>query len=176
MEEVIIYRRRQPFNSHHCPEIDTYVTVPTLDLPLGLPLRKYELLQLWTLSINLKISHVEASPHGREVAERGTLVDRNNVFCGSVAIDDFYLCETGGTYEFLVLSECRYGVGGSAITDRNEWDREMIQNPERWDLFWVMLIERDEHGIVERRGLGQIYQRAISTAVAGPEWKEIVLG
>lgn len=45
----------------------------------------------------------------------------------------------------------------------------------RWDYYWVMLIEWD-NGIAERRGIGQIYKTAAEKSFPpGPVWKQIVL-
>ena len=172
------YRSHSRFNTKHCPHIDPSCTTPTEGFTtIGYQLW-YPVLQFWTLTAHFKISETVCSPYGIEVGERGTIVDCDQNLCGSVHLHGGYDTDNIETFEFLVLSECRYSMGGSAIEDRDEWLPEMKAHPQRWDLYWVMLIEWDGKGnLAERRGIGQIYQKLIETSFPpGPSWKKIVLG
>ena len=166
------------FDNRHCPLIDTSQTEPIKPLLKNLPysMQTHQLLQFWTLSIYLTISSIESPDGERNVRERGTIVDRDNVFCGSVRLDGYYITEAdlNKPVEFIILSECKDTMAGSEINERDG----LSAIRKIWDLYWVMLIQWDEDGIIaERRGLGQVYQKAVGTSVApGPSWKEIILG
>lgn len=74
----------------------------------------------------------------------------------------------------LVQDDETVTMAGSEMDERDG----LSAMQEEWDLYWVMLIHWDADGVVaERRGLGQIYQKAVGMSVAPvPSWKEIVLG
>jgi hypothetical protein len=93
---------------------------------------------------------------------------------GSVHLDDDFVDpeNLNDLFEFILLSECNDTMSGSALAD----ERGYVCS-KKWDLYWIMLLKWDESGTVaERRGLGQVYQDAITTAFEpGPFWKEIIL-
>jgi hypothetical protein len=63
---------------------------------------------------------------------------------------------------------------GSEINDKDEWDKEMREQPERED-FCRRCLWR---GILVRgmSGLGQVYQRAVeAVSPSGIVWKEVLL-
>ena len=158
-----------PFDNCHCPHIDTSHTKPTDFITLPRYTTRGNILQFWTLSIYLTISQIESPDGRRDIRERGTIVDRNGDFCGSVRLDGYFLDENdlNEPVEFILLSECEDTMPGSEMDERDGW---AIQRTE-WDLYWVMLIQWDDDGVLaERRGLGQIYQRAVATSLApGPD-------
>ncbi|MCJ1478413.1 hypothetical protein MMC13_007093 [Lambiella insularis] len=171
------HETKAQFHNRHCSHIDTFKREATRSsLPDGLYPPDRQLLQFWTLSVHLLISHID-SPNGeRHVRERGTIVDRDNEFCGSVRLDGYFITkdDIDKPFEFILLSECKDSMPGSELADREG----LYTIRREWDLYWVMLLQRDaDGGVAERRGLGQIFQRAVGTSVApGPCWKEIILG
>ncbi len=170
----VTYESRKHFDKKHCPELDTDETIPTRQPPNSPAFpSNITTLQFWTVSVFLKISGVTPSPLGVGICERGTIVDADDKFCGSVHLDGSFITKEqyGQPLEFILLSEACDAMGGSAIENRE------IMDKTRWDLYWVMLIERSGENVpVERRGIGQIYQDAIGRALApGPTWKEIML-
>lgn len=87
---------------------------------------------------------------------------------------DFF--ETGGSLEFIVLSEaCRDNTDSTNITG---WDQGLLKystNPDTGTYYNVLLLEWNG-GIAERRGIGAIYQKAVERSYRpGPLWKEIFL-
>jgi len=89
-----------------------------------------------------------------------------------------------GARRFLFLSESRVSneVPDYALEPKSSYSsslRDPQENPEvtSWPFFFVMLIEVDEMGADERRGIGQIYQRALDYSCApGMRWEEVILG
>ena len=61
--------------------------------------------------------------------------------------------------------------------DTDIYEGRVFRRDENYDLYWAMLIQRDEDGMVaERRGLGQILKTSVAKSIApGPAWKEILL-
>jgi hypothetical protein len=169
------YRRRNAFNPHGRNIIgDILQTLPTRDMPRLNELPGYPVLQFWTVTVRLSLSR----PHRKVYAEDLTadVRDRDSKPCGSIFLSDYNILEGGQPHELLVLSECRYSLERSPISDRKYDSIFMKLNQDLWDLYWVMLITWKD-GIAERRGLGQIYQDAFDRAYPpGPVWKEIVLG
>ena len=157
-------------------DVDCSRSEPTTDaLPHSFADSKsLSFLHFWTLSIQLTISCVQTFAVGHPVRERGRLVDRDGSFCGSIALDGHFLDpdRTGVLVELILLSECRDAMPGSELCEVEDSCRIA------WDLYWVMLIQREEEGMIaERCGLGQIYQTAVNASLEpGPVWKEIVLG
>ena len=184
-DQDVCYRVRSSFNNRHVPRVDTSQTAPTesLELPSFMPSRP--LLQFWTLSVHLIISRIMYADEGREVRQGGTIVDCNDEFCGSVRLDGYFFTEndTNKPVEFIILSECKDSMAGSefheryGIFGRREHDPERKHDPDHWDWYWVMLIRRDDDGVIaERRGLGQIYQDAVGKSMEpGVGWKEVLL-
>ncbi|KAF2491306.1 hypothetical protein BU16DRAFT_620906 [Lophium mytilinum] len=162
------YGVQRGFDNKHCPDIDVSSTLPIKSAPINLD--KDRIIQFWTRSLTLSISAVISSPHGPDVCSRGTIVDATGNFCGSVHFADNFIKEAREC-EFIVLSEACDAMAGSAIEHR------MVPDKSRWDMYWVMLITWDAAGTyAERRGTGQIFQKAAQTSLApGPVWKEIVL-
>ena len=168
------------FDNRYCRHINTSQTEPIKSaLPEKLSsLRPLQLLQFWTLSIYLTISRIDSPVGERSLCERGTIVDCNNTFCGSVRLDGYYFDEAdiNKPIEFILLSECKDTMPASEIDEADGGHLRLTRKD--WDLYWVMPIQWDKDGITaERRGLGQIYQKVVTTSVApGPSWKEIILG
>ena len=171
----VTYGSRQKFDNKHCPTLDVSNTVPMRRSKREqTDPRRIGTLHFWTLSVLLKISGITRSPHGDDVGARGTIVNANGDFCGSVHLDgDVPTADRlDQPMEFIVLSEACSAMGGSEIENRE------IMDKSRWDLYWVMLIERrSEDSQAERRGIGQVYQTAVGKALApSPTWREISLG
>ena len=165
------------FDNHRYPQIKTFQTEPTTQhLANTLPLCSIELLQFWTLSVHLTISEIVSPDGKRHVRERGTIVDCNNEFCGSVRLDGYYFGETdlNKSFEFILLSETAHVMPGSTIFE----DDSFSISDKDWELYCVMLIRWNPSGIVaERRGLGQVLRKSVEKSLAlGPCWKEIILG
>jgi hypothetical protein len=172
----VTYGPRRGFNNKYCPTVDVSNTIPDRNFPLLERVPKdITTLHFWSLSVFLKISAIVTAPLGNHVGERGTIIDADGKFCGSIHLDDFCISKDRNfdkPREFIVLSEACDAMGGSAIENRE------IPDKSRWDLYWVMLIVREgENAPAERRGIGQIYQDAVRRALTpGPVWKEFVLG
>jgi hypothetical protein len=101
------------------------------------------------------------------------MVDRDGKLVGSVHLDgELVTIGQGRRAEFIVLSECKDLMGGSAL--------EEIREPvgQGWDFCWVMFLKWDESfKVAERRGIEQILQEAVNTCLEpGAVWKEIILG
>ncbi|KAK7942445.1 heterokaryon incompatibility protein-domain-containing protein [Apiospora aurea] len=114
------------------------------------------------------------------------ILDENGDWCGSVVLDDppisFQSSEPGKKLSpFIALSDAK------AFTAREcpAWDYDHHgQAPEveeeglhdghdRWDLYHVLLLQRDEERrLWERRGLGKVFKAAFRDK----EWAEIKLG
>ncbi|GAB1318643.1 hypothetical protein MFIFM68171_08853 [Madurella fahalii] len=98
---------------------------------------------------------------------RGKLVGQWGVPCGNVIFDDYEevdFSESIGLFEVLVLSEANAPLPISAKPSTS------------WDLYYVLLVERDADGVAERRGIGTIDKESIQSSYPpGPAWKEILL-
>ena len=180
------------FKDHGCSiDLDPLETEPTEAITLPSSRRTSHLLQFWTLSIHLTLARIATrimTDHGEiEILDRALLVDDGGEFAGSVALDGHYFTEKdyGKPVEIILLSEVAYEVPNFdgyqrrvyRYDDMNIYEGPVVRRDEGYDLYWVMLIQRDEDGIVaERRGLGQILKKSVAHSLArGPAWKEILL-
>ena len=83
--------------------------------------------------------------------------------------DGYFITEQdlNRAFEFILLSERKDPM------PRSELFEEGPSLGTTWNMFWVMLIERDADGVAERRGTGQIYQKVVNDSLdPGPVWKE----
>lgn len=148
-------------------DVDTSQTEVSIRLSPDMRLRPYPLLHFNTLSVRYRLSGAYGTVD---------IVGRDGSICGSMGVDAPVSARYHESFEFIILSECRYGVSALFALDRQEGNRWLEADPDLFDLYWVMLIVWDG-GIAERRGLGQIYQSKIMKSLPpGPVWKEILLG
>lgn len=176
------------FKDHGCPiGIDPSETEPTEAITLPPSRRTSHLLQFWTLSIHLTMGCIMTGDGKIEILDRALLLDDANRNAGSIALDGHYFTDKdhGKPVEIILLSEVAYQVPNFERyqprvyrdDDTDLYERSIIPRDQGYDLYWVMLIQRDEDGIVaERRGLGQILKKSVAHSLApGPAWKEILL-
>ncbi|KAK5657236.1 hypothetical protein OQA88_3295 [Cercophora sp. LCS_1] len=165
----VFYGTRCLFDNRHCPDVKADEFLPSVNPKIPPSITT---LRFWTLSVHFKVSVIVVAPDGKDVGERADLVDKDGKLVGSVHLDDHFLAadKLEDPFELIVLSETKETQGGSALVDERGYLGDI------WDLYWVMLLTRDETGVAERRGLGQIYQKAVSSSFEpGPQWKEIAL-
>ena len=140
------------------PAVDCSRTAPTDNISIPPMVNSRTLLQFWTLSIHLSISKIESPDNQRHIRERGTIVDRQGEFCGSIHLDGYFFTNDHliKPAEFIVLSEAISQMPGSVMFENNG----LSSGTRNWELFWMMLIQWDKDGVVaERRGLGTIATR-----------------
>jgi hypothetical protein len=133
---------------------------------------KYRILQFWSVTIWLTSSSIVEVGFGHYA----DLLDIDRQICGSIWLGGTDHFDVNLPHKLVVLSEARYACRDDPwIKERHKDDQIMIESPDLWDLFWVMLL--DQHGeYYERRGIGQVFQRTLERSLPpGPSWEEIIL-
>lgn len=172
------YRRRTSFPAKYGLGIRTTRTQPSHQLPVDLILLPYHSLQFWTMAIFCRIRYYQDTERSW-FKNRFDILDIHGRFCGYLLMDGQAQALrnwSDRTLEFALLS--LEGLSGrNSLLDLRSFENDSTQNTYSPDIaFWAMLIEW-KNGIAERRGLGQIYQKALANSFApGPVWKEILLG
>jgi len=146
-----------------------FSTKPTVSKLSTLP-RNYPLLIFWTMAVYLKVSRTSL------LSDENSLVyDCNNKFVGPV----YTGCDmVDKPVEFLVLSESTEDRRPDSIIwpGAEKIFYRLDSSSKLWDLYWVMAV-KNVNGVMERIGLGQIYQNALESSYPpGPIWKECILG
>ncbi|KAF4627452.1 hypothetical protein G7Y89_g10703 [Cudoniella acicularis] len=138
--------------------------------------RDYPLLQFWTMTASFSLS-----------SDGRCILDSTGRRCGTLLLDkplSTLESDSGGVRRFLVMSESRhcrlrpdYEPASNSRLSSWQRDPQEISEVTPWLFFFVMLVEADETGVDERRGIGQIYQRALDYCCApGMKWEEVILG
>lgn len=91
---------------------------------------------------------------------------------GSLHPDNLDLLEApGSSVECLIVSRCNTPTVASALLTSDGADTE-----QPWKLFWILHVVWKD-GIAERRGVGQVLNSALETAIEPkPETKLVLLG
>ncbi|KAL8947807.1 MAG: hypothetical protein Q9222_005946 [Ikaeria aurantiellina] len=156
------------FCEQGCPSyIDPSRTEPSLNIALKPSRRKTHLLQFWTLSVHLTCRWSLPDSPGNQQS-RCVLLDNNDKRCGWIRPSDHHSTNGRSSDDMVEII---------LITGNHDGPPEVPEKPQVPDSYWVLLIERDDDGLVaERKGLGEIKRDAIDTSLApGPAWKEIIL-
>jgi Heterokaryon incompatibility protein (HET) len=104
--------------------------------------------------------------------QRCDISDSSGDWCGSIALGDKLVKKLSGQEcQFIAISEAK------AFTSEEcpEWTYYVPsqRDESEWDLYFVLLIERDSEKLIwERVGLGKVYKAAFN----GASWSEIKLG
>ena len=167
------YQERRPFSFRRAvPEhVDPMRITPTQDVPFRCPVPEYSMLQFWTLAAFYTISDTD------EFRGKGYLLDRNQTKCGIVWFDGYEestFFEQPEPFEVILLSEASESKHFTEL--KGVYSENNIKKVDwEWRYYNILLLEwRD--GIAERRGIGNILQRAVENSFApGPVWKEIFL-
>ena len=132
------------------------------------------LLQFWTwhTSLHLVPSDIPR-PHPQDGLCRYDIADAMGDWCGSLSLNETWMRDAKGEseHEFIAISEAK------AFTSEecDVWTYYIPKEREQseWDLYYVLLLERDRRGMKwERVAVGKVFKAAF----AGAEWKEIILG
>ena len=163
----------------------------------------YPLLTFMTVSVLFKVC-INAG-YESEKTSFYELSDKNSDFCGYIWYDHSAPEISKIQSEFILLSETNYGRKKIPSLQETEVQRDDLQAQsddeealsihsvdrdtinqmpwneiyapvrDRWDYYWVLLIEWD-NGVAERRGIGKILKTAAEKSFPpGPVWKQIVL-
>lgn len=138
--------------------------------------RPYQMLIVTAVTIVLSANMHEDDPEASEHAKGRLriLADAHGHQCGDLRLDMRMPLVEGTKLTFLVLSMRRTTrTGGYAL-------KALVPALEADDteFLWVMLVvEMEESGLHERRGMGRVLKDCVSHAFdGGPRWREIVLG
>lgn len=114
---------------------------------------------------------------------RYNIEDYKDDWCGTIMLDKFWVSKQtpDTTFEFIAISEAKqfddteYGV--------DDWANyiPLERQESSWDLYYVLLIDRDPNtGISYRMGLGKVFRDAFENSCidksGGKEWREFILG
>lgn len=163
--------------------------LPTTPSPVIQSPRTYKLLQFWTVAAFFSISmgRLDFLPENHSMVYN--IYDCNGKVCGGFYPEDETLLSKTEKQQFLILFEINDWAPGLRPTmtrgnllkgsDRGGDDKSgyvVDISSDQPSLFWIMLVDI-ESGVVGRRGLGQIVQRAMRYSCSpGPMWRETVLG
>ncbi|KAK8118424.1 Heterokaryon incompatibility protein [Apiospora kogelbergensis] len=117
--------------------------------------------------------------HATPILQFWTVVDKSGDWCGSIALPSRFLhAGTGGPDDgaaalvmFIALSDAR----SLTVDECPTWNYYIPKEREEseWDLYYVMLVERNrERALWERVAVGKVFRAAFRDAV----WDEIKLG
>ena len=133
------------------------------------------------------LSTVRPSPADPSLIRAG-IYDRNGQWCGTIHLDEWWLCQVGRPLEFLLMSkvdaftEDELALWRGILPDVIEEVVERPQgiDPEDWHptygVYNVLLVIQHA-GRYYRQGLGRIMASALLHSLEpGPVWKDIVLG
>ena len=100
------------------------------------------------------------------------IVDAEGDWCGCITLDEEFVSDHQGYLcTFIAISDAkRFTLDGCPV-----WTYYIPKGREEseWDLYFVLLLERnEERGVWERVGLGKVFQAAFR----GNSWAEIKLG
>lgn len=158
-------REPEPFVRRRArPEAETS---PQASLPPYSPL-----LQFCTLYVKLYVSTRKSTPslsNGLCVCD---VADDYGDWCGSVTVPQTWIDQhQNKRLDFIAISEAR----AFTMDECPVWTYYVPKErgESQWDIFYVLLLERDEeHCSWERVALGKVFKAAFETA----EWDEIQLG
>ncbi|KAK4209510.1 hypothetical protein QBC37DRAFT_430347 [Rhypophila decipiens] len=154
-------------------------------------------LQFWTWSAFFQLGPVwtepsdgQGTPPHRQastpVIRRFNILDINGDICGSIVLpNEFadkvesksYNQDSGAkalTFEFVALSDAKY----FRSEEIREWTYYIPKKREDsfWDLWYVLLVEKDEMDVSRRVGLGKVFKDAFHQSFQpGMEWREFIL-
>jgi len=127
-----------------------------------------------------------------------SLFNADGDWCGTVLLDKFWI-ENGDlaldarmyynevpqdcsapdfkstVHEFMAISEAR----DFSAEEHDSWTYyvPMDRVDSQWDLYYVLLIVTDKHGISKRREIGKIFKDAFKKShKPGYSWKEFMMG
>ena len=130
------------------------------------------ILQFWTWYkfLHLMPSENPGANPGKGLC-RYDIVDEIGDWCGSLVSDAEWVTKSQRSkHEFIAISEAKAFMKDECDVWTYYIEKEREQS--EWDLFYVLLIEREENMRWERVALGKAFKKAFADA----EWKEIVLG
>lgn len=162
-----------PFNTSKArPDAKPYPNRP--DMPF---------LQFWTWSAYFWL-RLEDGKQGRgrpNELQRLSVVDQKGDWCGTVVLDKKPRnLDLGTPFELVALSEAKE-FSDEECEDWNYYIQTEREQSE-WDLYYVLLIERNKEDIALRLGLGKVFKEAFPNSVTGRSgelgmsWREFVLG
>ncbi|GAB7348349.1 hypothetical protein MBLNU459_g6319t1 [Dothideomycetes sp. NU459] len=142
------------------------------------------LLQFWTWSTFLRlVSRDEVDQSLGLGLTRLDIHDEVGDWCGSIVLNKDWVQERkdrlshdfdGSRYEFIAISHAK------AFTDKEctVWTYYVPSERDQseWELYYVLLVERGNHGTLRRVALGKVFQMAFHHAGFKTKWKEIILG
>jgi len=136
-------------------------------------------LQFWTWSAFLRLErhHTPMPNLGRNLNRVG-ISDCKGDWCGTIVLDHGWLSrrqDPRKAYEFIALSDAR---GFDEKEGYDDWTFYIPVSREQseWDLYFVMLIER-EGNVSHRVGLGKVFKQAFFNSFSpGQKWREFILG
>lgn len=135
-------------------------------------------LQFWTWTAFLRLSPHEgvARPMAPGLARLDISDDRGD-WCGTIVLEESWVKENVGLesqHEFVAISHAK----NFTEEENDVWTYYIPkeQDQSEWDLYFVLLIDKNNKGISRRVGLGKCFRQAFSASCyPGKDWREIVL-
>lgn len=136
-------------------------------------------LQFFTWSAFFRIREDPKQDFGRKF-QRYSILDYKDDWCGTIVLERqrwAKVLDPEKPLEFIAISDAKQ------FDKDHEYDgwayyipKERIQST--WDLYYVLLIERDRNDIAYRVGLGKVFKDAFNNSCRqeGKQWKEFILG
>jgi hypothetical protein len=175
----------------HYPDRDGttfYRTLPDFPYSIGKadPDEKRDLLrqdlrflQFWTWSAQLYVSFDDShdKPKPSHELRRFGILDSKGDWCGSILLRQDWEKKIDDQHvqEFLAISDAKE----FSAEEYDYWNYYIPVEKEysSWDLYYVLMIERDKEGIARRAGLGKVFKEAFSYSCGREKaWDEIILG
>jgi hypothetical protein len=144
--------------------------------------RDTKYLQFWTWSGFFRLLHKPlptSSNLGPGLSRFGILDDRND-FCGTIILPDQWAgrlvqdSSIDPVYELVAISEAK----NFAPEEFDGWTYYIPKEKEesKWDLWYVLLVEKINDVVVKRVGLGKVFQDAFENSCSpGKEWREFIM-
>jgi hypothetical protein len=198
-----------PRSDHSFPEQDTKRCPPPIpqpeqkiDLMLHDPSISPSILRFSTVSASFKLSAAQAihksviSPLRKRLTGpsalstvrpapadpkliRAGITDRDGHWCGTINLDEWWLCQVGRPLEFLIMSkvnaftEDELALWEGILPDSVE---EIVYKRPDYGVYNILLVTQ-QRGIYTRQGLGRILVGSLERSLEpGPLWKDILLG
>ncbi len=130
------------------------------------------ILQFWTWHESLLLVPSEnPGPQLGKGLSRYDIADEMGDWCGSLVLDEQWITKSQRSkHNFIAISEAK----GFTKDECDVWTYYIPKERKQseWDIYYVLLIERNDDMRWERVALGKVFKAAFANA----EWKEFILG
>lgn len=125
----------------------------------------------WQKDLGVSIQNPQSSTQNDNVLCQCDILDDLNLHCGLIKLPRSYIKDhVNEKHFFVALADAK-----EFTEEEFEWNNYINTSMEdsKWDLYFVLLLERNEERAVwERVGLGRVFKAAFKDS----DWKEITLG